>query len=88
MHIAVVSVLTRRQEARMNEIALVLLLERGGVYLGRKYAWKVCRLFKFIPNPSRLTKKRKKVGQDEIPSRALKKVVMKGCGARHQCRVR
>lgn len=41
-----------------------------------------------IPNSSRLTKKRKKVGQDEIPSRALKKVVMKGCGVRHQCRVR
>lgn len=34
MHIAIVSVLTRRQEARMNEIVLVLLFEGGGVYLG------------------------------------------------------
>lgn len=29
MHIAVVSVLTRRQEARMNEIGIALLFERG-----------------------------------------------------------
>lgn len=34
MHIAVVSVLTRRQEARMNEIVLALLYERGRVGLG------------------------------------------------------